>query len=284
MRALKVATIALSGVAALAFTLVYGISEWKIRRTHEAPLAQLHPPAPVDAVAGEHMARVVGCWAGCHGATGEGGTEVIEGIRRITAPTLAQVVPGYSDAELARLVRYGIKRDGRSAIGMASYTWWPLGDQDLADIFAHLRRQPVRQGIPRHREIGLRGRLGLVSGAWKVSADQVDRTIPRWGELPRTNAFERGRYLASIVCSECHGLDFNGYALEGGPSLAILAIYDAGQFRTLLRTGKPIGGRDIPKMSWMPEAGFTDPEISDLYVFLRRYHRLDEPASPGSPD
>jgi len=277
VRALKVAILTLAGVAALALALVYGFSEWMIGRTHEAPLAQLHPPAPADAVAGEHMAKVVGCWAGCHGASGEGGTEVIEGIRRVTAPTLANVVPQYSDAELARLVRYGIKRDGKSAIGMASYTWWPLGDQDLADIFAHLRRQPERTGIPRQREISLRGRIGLMTGAWKVSADQVDRTIPRWGELPRTTPFERGRYLASIVCSECHGLDFNGFALEGGPSLAILAVYDAGQFRTLLRTGKPIDGRDIPKMGWMAQVDFTEGEIADLYAFLRAYHGL-----PGS--
>ena len=49
--------------------------------------------------------------------------------------------------------------------------------------------------------------------------------MPRWGELPRRTAFERGRYLASIVCAECHGLDFHGNALEGGPSLAVLAAW-----------------------------------------------------------
>ena len=71
------------------------------------------------------------------------------------------------------------------------------------------------------------------------------------------------------MCSECHGLDFRGNALEGGPSLAILAIYGPDEFRRLLHTGKPIGGRDIPKMSWMPEVDFTDEEIDDLYRFLR---------------
>jgi cytochrome c553 len=220
------------------------------------------------------MAKVVGCWAGCHGNEGEGGTERIEGIRGNTAPTLSQVLPAYSDAELARLVRYGVKRDGTSAIGMASYTWWPLGDQDLADIFAHLRRQAPRSPVQRTRDLTLRGRVGLATGEWQVSADQVDPARPRWGERPRRNAFERGRYLASVICSECHGLDFNGYALEGGPSLAIVAIYGPEEFRSLLHTGKPIGGRDIPKMGWMPEVGFTDGEIDDLYAFLRAYHRL----------
>lgn len=268
-RAVRLA-LGLAGIAALAgLVLVYAVSEWRMRRPQDAPLGPLHLTAPADAVAGRHMAKVVGCWAGCHGNEGEGGVERIEGIRSVTAPTLTQVLPQYSDEELARLVRYGVKRDGTSAVGMASYTWWPLGDQDLANIFAHLRSQPAIPPVPRSRHVTLRGRLGLLRGDWQVSAEQVDRSIPRWGELPRATAFERGRYLASIVCSECHGLDFRGNALEGGPSLAILAIYGPDEFRRLLHTGKPIGGRDIPKMSWMPEVDFTDEEIDDLYRFLR---------------
>jgi cytochrome c553 len=274
MRAIRIAGGCVAGLAILGVAFTFGLSEWKVRRSYDAPLLPMHAPGPPDPVAGMHMAKLVGCWAGCHGNEGEGSTETIEGIRRITAPTLSQVIPQYSDAELARLVRYGVKRDGRSAVGMASYTWWPLGDQDLVDIFAHLRRQAPRPSLTRTRELTFRGRIGLAMGDWKVSADQVDPSRPRWGELPRRNAFERGRYLASVICSECHGLDFNGYAFEGGPSLVIVAVYSPEEFRTLLHTGKPIGGRDIPKMSWMPDVGFTNAEINDLYAFLRAYHQL----------
>ena len=281
MRAVRIATICVAGVSPSSARLTYAVSEWRIRRRHDAPLRAPARASAPDPVAGMHMAKLVGCWAGCHGDRGEGGMEVIEGIRRVTAPTLTQVMPQYSDAELARLVRYGVKRDGRSAVGMASYTWWPLGDQDLADIFAHLRRQAPRPAVQRTRELTFRGRVGLAMGDWKVSADQVDPTRPRWGERPRRNAFERGRYLASVICSECHGLDFNGFALEGGPSLVIVALYGPDEFRTLLHTGKPIGGRDIPKMSWMPEVGFTDAEIDDIYQFLRQYHVLGTASKPG---
>ncbi len=268
---------ALAGVALLGGALVYGISEWKLRRTYDAPLAALNPPLPADAAAGEHMAKVVGCWAGCHGLRGEGGRDLIEGIHRITAPTLSDVLPRYGDAELVRLIRYGVKRDGRSAVGMRPDVLWPLGDQDLADIIAHLRRQPALPPVERRRELTWRGRLALVTGRWKVSAEQVDRSAPRWGELPRRTPFERGRYLASIVCSECHGADLLGHALEGGPPLAIVAAYGPDQFRTLLRTGRPPDGREIPKMSWMPDVDFTEQEIADLYAFLREHHGL----SPG---
>jgi cytochrome c553 len=275
----------LASVAVLGLGSVYGVSEWRMRRSHDAPLLPLRARAAPDAIAGEHMAKVVGCWAGCHGMAGEGGADHIEGIHRNTAPTLSQVVPQYSDEELARLIRYGVKRDGRSAVGMYAAVLWPLGDQDLVNIIAHLRRQPVRPPVPRRHELTFRGRLALVTGSWKVSADQVNRSAPRWGELPLDDAFARGRYLASIVCSECHGADLNGSALEGGPSLAILAIYDPDQFRDLIRTGRPIDGRDMPKMSWLADVDFTEQEIEDLYVFLRRHHGLDTAAVPdaGSP-
>jgi cytochrome c553 len=265
---------AVAGIALLGLALVFGLSEWKLRRSFDAPLVPLRPASPPDTAAGEHMAKVVGCWAGCHGMRGEGGRDLIEGIHRITAPTLSAVLPQYSDAELVRLIRYGVRRDGRSTIGMRADTLWPLGNQDLADIIAHLRRQPALPPVERRHEFAWRGRLALVTGRWKVAAEQVDRSAPRWGELPHRTPFERGRYLASMVCSECHGGDFQGYALEGGPSLAIVANYSPEQFRTLLRTGRPPDGRHIPNMGWMPDVDFTEREVADLYAFLREHHGL----------
>jgi mono/diheme cytochrome c family protein len=268
---------AAAGLALLGLGYVYGVSEWKLRRTYDAPLAELRAAAPADPAAGLHMARVVGCWAGCHGIRGEGGEERIAGIRERTAPTLTAVVPLYTDAELARLVRYGVKRDGRSVIGMYPRTLWALADQDLANIIAHLRLQPPLPPVPRRQLITLRGRLMLATGRWRVGAEQVDRSVPRWGELPMPTGFERGRYLASIVCSECHGADYRGDPLEGGPSLAVVAAYDAEQFGRLLRTGRPIDGREMPRMNWMPDVGFTEQEIADLYRFLREHHGLAAP-------
>jgi cytochrome c553 len=259
-------------IAILFVAVVSGLSEWKLRRHYDAPLLALSAAAPADPAAGEHLAKLLGCWNGCHGARGEGGTESIEGLVRNTAPTLSQVLPLYDDVELARVIRYGVKRDGRSAVGMSSYTFWPLGDQDLANVVAHLRRQPPTPPVPRRLELTWRGRLALATGSWQVSAEQVDRTIPRWGELPRRSAFERGRYLASVICSECHGLDFRGNPVEGGPSLVVVAAYDRDAFRALIRTNVAIGGRRIAPMDWTPDAGFTDGELDDLYAFLREYH------------
>ncbi|MGH8130752.1 MAG: c-type cytochrome [Steroidobacteraceae bacterium] len=261
----------------LATASILAISEWKLRKEFDAPLTPLRAQTALDPAEGMRMAKIVGCWAGCHGMEGEGGKERIEGIFTHTAPTLSAVLPLYSDEELVRLIRYGVKRDGHSAVGMISYVFWPLGDRDLANIIAHLRKQPALPPIPRELHLEFCGRVALATGEWRVSAEQVDRSRPRWGELPRTTPFERGRYYASVTCAQCHGVDFHGNELERGPSLAILANYDSDQFRHLLHTGQPIGGRDLGIMSWASRVAFslfTDEEIADLYALLRQHHGL----------
>jgi cytochrome c553 len=261
----------LSAVGVLFLGYVFAASEWKMRRSYDAPLVPLRPAKPPDLVAGEHMAKVAGCWAGCHGNVGEGGFESIKDIHRSAAPTLSQVLPQYADDELVRLIRYGVKRDGKSSIGMIAYATWPLGDQDLADIIAFLRAQPVLSPVERSHDFTLRGRWAMVTGEWGVDAVMVDRSLPRWGELSRNTPFERGRYLASVVCAACHGRNLRGSALESTPSLTIVAAYSEEQFRQLLRTATAAGGREVKRMSWVRDVEFSDQEINDLYAFLREH-------------
>jgi cytochrome c553 len=269
----------LSAAGVLFLGYVFAVSEWKMRRSYDAPLVPLHPAKPPDLVAGGHMAKVAGCWAGCHGNVGEGGFESINDIHRSAAPTLSQVLPQYSDEELVRQVRYGVKRGGKSSIGMIAYATWPLGDQDLADIIAFLRAQPVLPPVERSHDITLRGRWAMVTGEWGVDAVMVDTSVPRWGELPRETPFERGRYLASVVCAACHGRNLRGSMLESTPSLTIVADYSEEQFRQLLRTAIAAGGREVKRMSWVRHVEFTDQEIDDLYAFLQKHDGLQIAAS-----
>ena len=273
LRALGWAAGAAASLALVALAWVYLVSEWMLRRHYDdVPLQPLPVVStPEDLEEGRRLAVIVGCWAGCHGTRGEGGTEDVEGVFEITAPPLGSVVPAYSDAELARLVRYGIKRDGKSAVGMISGTFYPLSDRDLARIVAHLRSQPEVAPVPRTRRIHLLGRIALATGKWHTSAGEVDRTMPRWGELPQRTPFERGRYLASITCSECHGLDFRGEEVPASPSLVVVRAYSRPQFRRLLRTGVALEERDLGLMSWVARNAFrelSDAEIDALHEFL----------------
>lgn len=272
------ALVGVLGVVTLALGSIYGVSEWMLRRSHDAPLEKISVRASAaDLAEGERLSRIIGCWAGCHGPVGQGGVQDAPGIFRATAPTLNTVLPLYRDDELVRLIRYGIKRDGRTAIGMVAGTFYPLSKEDLEKIIAHLRRQPASPPIPRERHVALLGRIALATAKWKTSADEVDRAMPRWGELPRRTPFERGRYLCSVTCTECHGADLQGKAYEGSPSLRVVAAYDLEQFQHLLRTGKPISGRDLGIMSSVSRNGFahfTDQEIADLYSYLRAHYGL----------
>lgn len=272
-RFLSIALLVLALAAGAAAGTIYGMSEWRLRRAYDAPLLPLVPVAAPNLVEGDRMARIVGCLNGCHGAEGQGGFEEVPGVVRHSAPTLSAVLPQYTDDELVRLIRYGLKRDSTSALGMISYTFWAIGDQDLANIIARLRQLPTVEAVPRTLELTWLGRLALAIGRWQVSVDQVDRSRPRWGNLPMETPHDRGRYLASVTCTECHGLDFRGDALQGAPSLAVLGGYTPAQFRHLMRTAEPASGRTLnPMMSWVKNAPFTDGEVDALYTFLRAKH------------
>lgn len=257
----------------LAIVTIFAASEWQLRQRREAPFdAAFVLPRSSDDVEAKRQAILVGCWEGCHGRTGEGLTLALPGGQRLTAPALSQVLRTYSDGELVRLLRYGVRRDGTTALMMPADTFYPMSDAHIGAIVGFLRRQPLAEEVPRERSISLVTRWQILRGQFPLSAREVDHHAPRWGVLPRHSAFERGRYIASTVCAECHAPDFNGDAWDGGPALAIVAGYDFVRFKHLLRTGEPPDRRDLGDMSQVAREAFVhfrDDELADLYVFLR---------------
>ncbi len=87
--------------------------------------------------------------------------------------------------------------------------------------------------------------------------------------------YAAGRRLAAIACGECHGPDLTGgrpTPEDVAPDLAIAGAYDLAQFRTLMRTGRPPGGRDLGLMREVAEkdfAAYTDEELGQLHAYLR---------------
>lgn len=100
-------------LAVLAVAGVYAASEWELRRTRMVyfdPALKL--PRSTDDAEAKRQAILIGCWEGCHGKTGEGLRLTLPGGQRLTAPNLSSVLPHYSDGELERLLRYGVRKDG----------------------------------------------------------------------------------------------------------------------------------------------------------------------------
>ena len=231
---------------------------------------------PADAISlaeGGRLSRILGCYGGCHGTRMEGALFFSEpGVADLVAPNLSRLAPSYSDAELARAIRHGVRRDGTGLFAMPSSSFYHLSDQDLGRLIAFLRRQPREDGHDVETRIGPLGRLGIVTRRFTTVAATMDHGAPRAPAGVDGDLAARGRYLAIVACTECHGTAFEG-GLEGkAPPLAIAATYTDEAFRHLMRTGETPGKRPLYLMGETARQRFshlTDEEITALQTFLR---------------
>lgn len=257
-----------------AFALfVYVKSEHVITRKYEAPrVAMVLPTDAASLEEGKRLARIRGCFGGCHGKLAEG--QVWEDsfwTGHVVAPDLTRLARELSPEDLARTVREGVRVNGESVWDMPSPMFFHLADADMAAIIAFLKSEPLRNGLERRLAYGPRQRWDVVRGELTAFRDDIVKFGAPERVVDRTDAIAFGRYLARTVCSECHG-----NRLEGGdhtPNLHVIAqAYSLEQFTRLMRTGKAIGERELRLMSSVARsrfAYFTPEEIAALYDFLR---------------
>lgn len=269
MRWLRRSVIGLVIMIGAAVLFVWTASSMQLARLDRRPLIDVRALTDAGAVArGERLSALYGC-SGCHGSDLSGGDFVWDEPHVVTvhASNLTIAMQAYSDAELARAIRSGIDDDGRPLWAMPSESWVMVSDADMGDLLAYLRTQSPR-GEPRpERRLGVMGRVGLMTGDFRLSPAYVADAL---AAPPRDvgQAFESGRYLASTVCSECHGSDLSG---GDTPDLTLAAAYSLEHFTTLMRTGRPIDGRDLRMMDDVARSRFvrfTDAEITDLHAYL----------------
>lgn len=277
-RILARAALGVAGVLVCGAAIILALSEARLRKTYDVPLTAIDVPRdPVSIAEGERLARIRGCYGGCHGTTLEGGPFFARpGVARIPAPNLTAVLPEYSDAELARVIRRGVKRDGRSVFAMPSEMFAELTDEDLGRIMGFLRSHP---GIDRPSDefrVGPLGRVGLVFGRFQPVAARVEAAPVRFAG--NTDPVAKGRYLATTACTECHGRDLSGSRDGTVPDLAIAAAYPDADFLRLMREGRGLGGRQLALMGRVAQsrfAHFTDEEIGAVHEYLK--HRATHP-------
>jgi mono/diheme cytochrome c family protein len=269
----------------LAVVVVYVLAEVKLRHRYAVPSDSVPLPADSLSIAeGFRLAKLRGCSGGCHGDNIEGGMFIDEWwLASLPAPNLTAAVRDYSDAELAGIIRHGVRPDGRSLIGMPSEMFRPLSDADLGRILAYLRSVPPTQGQGRGVSLGPMGRLGMVAGMYNPAAEDVRRAEALTASYPAaSDSLAAGAYLARTVCTECHGLDLKGRPGESRPDLRIVAGYSLPAFTHLMRTGKALGERDLKLMSEVARkrfAHFTDAEIGELHRYL--IARANQPITPS---
>jgi cytochrome c553 len=220
---------------------------------------------------GLRLATMRGCMGGCHGSNIEGEVFVDDWLlARLVAPNLTAAVRRYDNADLARIIRRGVRPTGKSVVAMPSPMFSGLTDADLGRILAYLRSVPPQPGNPPERRLGPLARIAFVAHEFRPAADEVHRADSLRDRWPRDgDSTAPGAYLARTICTECHGLDLAGE--NPAPNLAVVKGYTFEAFTTLMRRGKAMGDRELPMMSGVARrrfSQFTDPELRNLYNYL----------------
>lgn len=260
----------LAAILVLALAGLYGASEAIIRRKTEAPLIRVAAATDIGAVErGRHLAQLYGC-TGCHEGNLQGAVWVESPLLgRLYAANLTRAIPGYTDAQLARAIRAGVRPDGSQLWSMPSESWIRSTDAELGDLLAFLRsHEPAGTPTPRAK-FGPLARWGIIVGELEPTSVWVRRARAS-PSFDAGAAFARGRHLADTVCSECHGSDLKGHPGDT-PDLTIAASYDLPGFATLMRTGVAADGKERGLMTEVSRgrfSHFTEQDVADLHGYL----------------
>jgi Cytochrome c len=196
----------------------------------------------------------------------------------------------WTDDQIARAIREGIKHDGSTIFPIMPYSQYTkLSDEDLASVVVYVRSVPaVHNALPQSK-IKFPVNL-LVQGV----PQPVTEPVPPLG----ADTLSRGKYLVSLGCG-CHNavdkLPYGGGEVLAGPwgssvspnitpDASGISYYNESTFITALRTGY-VGARKLNSI--MPFGEFknlTDDDLKAMFGYLRTLspvkHRVDNTLPP----
>jgi cytochrome c553 len=265
----------LGAVVGVAGAYVFFASERALHRHFAAvdgrPLAVPHDTAGI--AAGKHIAQLAGCMH-CHGEKLNGGlVDDIPHLVRLVAPNISVVLPKYSDAQLATVLRKGVKPDGNSVLFMPSEMYRHLADEDLGRLIAYLRTVPATaEGVQEKTEVRIIGRTLLAAGEFKPAALAIETLPPAANAFDAGDLLSRGRHLTMSYCSECHGQSLEGVAPIHAPPLVVAKGYSIEAFSKLMHDGVPLDDRELKLMgptSRVRFSNFTPEEVAAVHAYLQ---------------
>ncbi|HEX6940424.1 MAG TPA: c-type cytochrome [Longimicrobiales bacterium] len=288
IRRASVVGVAAVGVLGAAGAGVYGLSAMQMGRHYTIAAAAIVVPEDSAGVArGRHVALAIGKCADCHGSD-LGGKVLFEdpALGVVAASNLTTGVGGiggaYTDEDLVRAIRHGVRPDGRPLVFMPSNEFYYLDDRDLGALIAYLRSlPPVDRTLPETR-IGPLARALYVAGRLDamIPAAMIDHDAPRPRPVPPGPTAEYGEYLANAGgCKGCHGEGLSGGRIPGTPpdfpaatnlTPAGIGSWTEQDFFAAMRQGRRPDGTAIdPRMPWPYTAHLSDDELRALWLYLR---------------
>ena len=273
---------------------------------YEAPLPNIHASTDSAVIArGKHLVYSSAHCINCHyrgnadsiAALGQdvpltGGTRfhlpVGDIYSKNITPDRTTGIGKYTDAEIARVLRYGVHPDGRAVLDFMPFH--NTSDEDLTAIISFLRAQkPVNYRVPENNL----NAMGNVVMAFMVKPVGPSGEVP--AAVPRDTTAAYGRYLALSLaeCSGCHtkrdmagayigepfagGGDIEGFItpnLTPDPTGRIYK-WSRQDFIARFRKGRLVPGSPMP---WNSFGRMTDEELTALYNFLRSVKPAKTPA------
>jgi mono/diheme cytochrome c family protein len=256
-----------------------------MNKVYDIPLPDIKSTNdPAVLARGKHLVESLAACAtkDCHGADLAGGNSLKMGpVGTFTGPNITPkgIATVYSDAELARLIRYGVKKDGRSVRFMVvqDFNWLP--DDDVTAIVSYLRTAPGIDKPNGPNEVGIIGKV--LDRKDQFIADVARFIAARKIELapkPSPTA-EYGKFVAH-TCSGCHGEHYSGGHIPGTPKSfpdpLNLTPHETGlkgwtyeDFTKLLETGVRKNGKQLdPFMPIEATAKADDTEKRALYAYF----------------
>lgn len=240
---------------------------------------------PLVLARGKHLAESIAPCAlsDCHGHDlGGGATTEVGPLGRFTAPNISGGGLGaaYSDGELLRLLRHGLKRDARSVRFMPSHDFNWLSDEDFTALISYVRTLPPVAKENGPFEIGV---LGEVLDRFDLIPLDIARRIDhRNVELapPVNPSASYGAFIAR-ECTGCHGKTLAGGPIPGAPpDLPVplnltpdatgLRGWTFEDFRHTLTTGLRKNGQKLnPFMPIEAYGRLDDTEMHALWAYLQ---------------
>ena len=238
---------------------------------------------------GQHVATIRGC-IDCHGDHLGGDVFIEDPVVGVLVATNLTAGPGgigstYSDEDLIRATRHGVRKDGKSVIFMPSHEYNVIDAKDMAALIGYIRSlEPVDSSHLPETKIGFPFRLMYVLSGGDLHlfpARIIDHTVDLPEPVESRTPIELGAYLAT-TCTGCHGGNFGGGKIPGVPPHwpeasnitmgGTLANYaSADDFIKTMREGvTPLGTEMEPEfMPWTVFGHMTDEELSGLYLYLQ---------------
>lgn len=276
---------ALVVLVAVAAAVMYAVAGRRFDRIYNVPDETLVIPADQAAIdRGEYLVRSIGTCVTCHGEDLGGFIEpsVPKFLGTLASPNITRGkgsrVLGYTARDWMRILRHGVRRDGRPALFMPSTAYNRMSLKDLGAIVAYVQQVP-----PVDRDVGppklaLLGRIMYIAGLIDVlEVDLIDHAAPPPAPIPVASDARYGEYLVGIgSCRGCHKPDLAGGSTPGMPyapnltPAGPLAAYTVQDFIGLYRTGKRPDGRELnPAMPWKPLGRMTDEELAAIFLYLK---------------